>query len=72
MELTFTESTNETVTTELHALIDATIAAIPAAHRHAPVNGEYTESRDAAFERLQDWAFTHGFAIVSVGNMNGR
>jgi hypothetical protein len=64
MEPIFAESTSETVTAELRAQIDASIAAIPAAHRIAPIDGKYTESRDAAFERLQDWAFTQGFAIV--------
>jgi hypothetical protein len=64
MEPTFAESTNETVTTELRALIDAATAAIPPAHRRAPIDGEYAQSRDAAFERLQNWAFTQGVAIV--------
>jgi hypothetical protein len=64
MEPIFAESASETVTAELRAQIDAAVAAIPAAHRIAPIDGEYTESRDAAFERLQDWAFTQGFAIV--------
>jgi hypothetical protein len=52
------------VTTERRALIDATIAAIPLAHRRAPIDGKCAESRDAAFELFQNWAFTQGFAIV--------
>jgi hypothetical protein len=56
MEPTFAESSSKTAATELRALIDATVTAIPVAHRRAPVDGEYTESRDAVFDRLQDKA----------------
>jgi hypothetical protein len=56
MEPTFAESSNfsEAVTAELRAFIDVAVAAILANHRYAPVDGEYVESGDAAFERLQD------------------
>jgi MULE transposase domain len=53
------------VTLELQAQIDAAIAALPAAHRQAPFKGEIVESKEAALERLQDWAFTHSFAIAT-------
>jgi hypothetical protein len=64
MEPTFAASTSETVTAELRAQLDAAVAAIP--HRHAinPAHDEVYQSKEAAFTRLQDWAFIKGFAIV--------
>jgi hypothetical protein len=64
MEPTFTETASETVTVERAAQITAAITALPAAHCRNPEERESTESRDAAFLRLQDWAFTKGFALV--------
>jgi hypothetical protein len=64
MEPTFTETTSETVTPELAAQIAAAIDAIPPAHQLDPVELEPSESKEAAFVRLQDWAFTKGFALV--------
>jgi hypothetical protein len=58
MEPIFAELASETVTAKLRAQIDVALA--------APIDGRYTKSRDAAFERLHDWAFTQGFAIVKV------
>jgi hypothetical protein len=58
MEPTFTSAvSSSSVTTKLQAQIDAAIAALPAAHRHGPFKGEIVESKDAALEQLQDWAF---------------
>jgi len=64
MEPTFAASTSETVTAELRAQLDAAIAAIP--HRHAtnPSRDEVFQTKEAAFARLQDWAFIKGFALV--------
>jgi hypothetical protein len=53
-----------TVTPEPQAPITAAIAALPAAHRLLPNEKELTESKEAAFTRLQDWTFTKGFALV--------
>jgi hypothetical protein len=74
MEPTFAEITSETVTAELRAQLDAAVAAIPPAHRHDPSRDEVFESKDAAFVRLQDWAFTKGFAIAieSSKTKNGQ
>jgi hypothetical protein len=59
------------VTPELQAQIDTAIAALPAAHQQAPYKGEITDSKEAALQRLQDWAFTHGFAIaIEFGSKN--
>jgi hypothetical protein len=64
MEPTFTETASETVTTELAAQLAAAVAGLPPAHRRNPVEREPTESREAAYIRLQDWSFTKGFALV--------
>jgi hypothetical protein len=64
MEPTFAASTSETVTAELQAQLNAAIANIPPAHRLHPSRDEVFESKEAAFIRLQDWAFINGFAIV--------
>jgi hypothetical protein len=64
MEPTFAETASETVTTELRAQLDAVMAAIPPAHHLDPSGDEVFESKDVAFVRLQDWAFTKGFAML--------
>jgi hypothetical protein len=65
MEPIFTELAGDTVTPELRAQLDAAVAALPPAHCLDPTENEHTSSRDAAFVRLQDWAFTKGFALVT-------
>jgi hypothetical protein len=52
------------VTPELQTQIDAAVAALPPSHRRPPIKGEIVESPDAGYTRLQDWAFTHKFALV--------
>jgi hypothetical protein len=65
MEPTFAaEGSASTVTPVLAAQIRAAVAALPAAHRTPPKEKEIVESPEAAFVRLQDWAFTQGFAFV--------
>jgi hypothetical protein len=53
-----------TVTPELRAHIDEAIAALPPAHCRPPTKGEIVESPSSGYVRLQDWAFTHGFALA--------
>jgi hypothetical protein len=53
-----------TVTPELAAQIEAAIAALPPAHRLLPQEQEIVESKETALQRLQNWAFTEGFALV--------
>ena len=74
MEPIFTSPASETVTAELRAQLDAAVATIPPAHRLNPVEQERFESNDAAFVRLQNWAFTKGFALVkeSAKTKNGQ
>ena len=64
MEPIFAASTSETMTAELQAQLNEAVAAVPMAYRHHPSRDEVFESKEAAFVRLQDWAFVHGFAIV--------
>jgi hypothetical protein len=54
-----------TVTALLQSQIDAATATLPPAHRQPPRKGEIVQSKEAALQRLQDWAFTHGFALVT-------
>ena len=63
MEPIFAASTSETVIAELRAQLNAAIANIPQAHRLHRCRDEVFESKNAAFIRLQDWAFINGFAI---------
>src|SRR5438045_1694219 len=73
MEPTVTvEGSTSTVTSGLAAQIKAAIAALPAAHRSPPKEKEIVESPEAAFVRLQDWAFTHGFALVRESTRKDR
>jgi hypothetical protein len=64
MEPTFASVASVTVTLALQAQIDAAVATLPAAHCTVPVGLELVESTEAAFTRLQDWAFSKGFALV--------
>src|SRR6266536_1614482 len=74
MEPTFTETASEIVTAELSAQLSAAIAALPPAHCLNPVEREPSESKEGAFVRLQNWAFTKGFALVtaSAKSTNGQ
>jgi hypothetical protein len=53
MEPTFTEIPSETVIVELAAQLATAVAALPSAHSLDPGENEPSESRDAAFVRLQ-------------------
>jgi hypothetical protein len=53
------------VTSKLRKQLDAAIAALPPAHRLNPTENQAFEAQKAAFDRLQDWAFTKGFAFVT-------
>src|SRR5450432_3509639 len=65
MEPTFVSPASvTTVTLGLAAQIEAAIAAMLAAHRSAPQEREVVETKDEAFVRLQNWAFTKGFALA--------
>ncbi|KAF8445261.1 hypothetical protein BGX38DRAFT_1328618 [Terfezia claveryi] len=51
------------------ALIPAVQSAvdfITVSHRQAPTSGETLDNPDAAFSRLQDYAFVIGFAVVKI------
>lgn len=74
MEPTFAATASATVTIELAAQLAAAVAALPPAHCLNPVEREPSESKEAAFVRLQNWAFTKGFALVkeSAKTKNGQ
>jgi hypothetical protein len=74
MEPTFTEVSSETVTAELQAQLATATAALPPSHRLNPHENEPSESKETAYTRLQDWAFTKGFALVieSAKTKNGQ
>ena len=65
MESKFTEVSSETVTAKLVAQLTTAIAALPPSHCLNPCENEPSKSREAAYTRLQDWAFTKGFALVT-------
>jgi hypothetical protein len=62
------------VTPELRAQLDAAFTSLPPAHCLNPTENELADSRNAAYTRLQDWAFTKGFALVikSAKTHNGQ
>ena len=65
MEPIFTSpASGSTVTLELQAQIDAATCALPPAHILAPTECEFVVSKEAALARVQDWAFTRGFALA--------
>jgi hypothetical protein len=73
MEPTFSSAASvTTVTPILAAQIQAATAALPAAHRAAPQEREIVESKEAALLRLQDWAFTKGFALATESTRSKR
>jgi hypothetical protein len=54
------------LTAEVSAQLAAAIVALPPAHRLDPIEREPSVSKEAAFVRLQNWAFTKGFALVTA------
>jgi hypothetical protein len=73
MEPKFTvAASTSTVTPRLASQIETAIARLPAAHRIPPEDQEIVESPEAAFTRLQDWAFIHGFALVKESSRKNR
>jgi hypothetical protein len=66
MEPILSKTSSETVTAEVAAQLAAAVAALPPAHRLNPTEQEPAVSKEAAFVRLQNWAFTKGFALVTA------
>ena len=60
------------VSTALQKQIQEAISKIPAAHRAEPTENETTTDKDAGRGRLQDWAFTKGYALATVSNKADR
>src|SRR5205809_875688 len=74
MEPTFAATASVTATIELAAQLAAAVAALPPAHCLNPIEQEPSESKEATFVHLQNWAFTKGFALVkeSAKTKNGQ
>ena len=53
------------ISSKLQSQKDEAIQKLPVAHREAPVDKESTESLETGLRRIQDWAFTQGFAVVT-------
>jgi hypothetical protein len=51
------------VTPQLQNQIARAIEALPPKHREKPTDGETVASLEEGYVRIQDWAFTQGFAI---------
>jgi len=57
-------SPSSAITPELAAKLQKVIEAVPPSHRLPPKKNETVESPEAGLERLQNWAFTQGFALA--------
>jgi hypothetical protein len=61
-----------TMTPLLAAQIAQATRALPQAHLITPANNESFATPKDALQRLQDWAFTQGFAVVTESTRKGR
>jgi hypothetical protein len=59
-----------TISAALHCQLAEAIEAIPTTHLNAPVAGEAVADPDAFYIRLQDWAFSQGYAFVKSSGKN--
>jgi hypothetical protein len=60
------------VTPLLASQIQQAIKSLPPAHLIMPVTEESFATPDDALQRLQDWAFTQGFAVVTESRNKNR
>jgi hypothetical protein len=60
------------VTPLLASQIALATKALPFAHLITPAHGESFKTPEDALQRLQDWAFTQGFAVVTESKRKGR
>ena len=51
-------------TPNLRDQISLAVASLPPQHLSEPVDDEEVDSPEAGYVRIQDWAFTQGFAVV--------
>ncbi len=61
-----------TILPALQAQIDKVIANMPSDHREALIHGTVVVSPEAVYERVQDWAFTQGYAFVVESSTDTR
>ena len=65
-------SATSTVTPLLASQIAIATKVLPLAHLLTPTHGESFKTLDEAFRRLQDWAFTQGFAVITESKRKDR
>ena len=65
-------SAASSVTLLLASQIAIATDALPPAHLVTPAHGESFKTPEEALQRLQDWAFTQGFAVVTESKRKGR
>jgi len=58
------DTLTSTITPKLASRIEKATASLLSVHLVEPQNGETFASPQEALERLQNWAFTQGFAVV--------
>ena len=68
MDESATTSLSEALVTELQRAIHA----LPMTYRKEPEHGETVNDPHEGFVRLQDWAFTQGFALVKESSRPNR
>src|SRR5256885_518842 len=61
-----------TILPDLQAQINKVIANIPPDHLEAPVHGTAVTSPQAAYEQVQDWAFSQGYAFAIESATDSR
>ena len=72
MEELTSSSSSSSVTPEIAVAIAEAVQALPQAHRSVPRKGESFETPKQALLRLQNWAFTQGFAVVTESRTRDR
>jgi hypothetical protein len=60
------------ITSQLQNQITRAVEALPQKHREKPTNSEVIASLEEGYLRIQDWAFTQGFAIVKESKKPSR
>lgn len=70
--VTMDESATASLSEALAAELQRAIHALPITHRKEPQHGETVNDPHEGFVRLQDWAFTQGFALVKRSSRPDR
>lgn len=60
------------MTSNLASRIAEAVSVLPPQHRLSPTEGEVVPSKEARRTRLQDYAFTQGFSVVTYSGSERR